>query len=495
MPLNFPTGISVGYIYTFDGRSWQWNGSGWDSYSAATNPVTSLNGLTGSVGLSGGTSISITPTGNTLTIAYTGGAASGVTKYVETVNGLTGNVTVAAKVAGAIGVNLSGQNIFIENQGVKSLGFTGTKGIQVQSAAGQGNTGDLQFTITYTPSTVSSFKSQATPTGATGDVVFTQYVASFNGLTGEVTGVTTGTANTFGPLQNFTSGISASGITIGGIVNIKNDPPGSGYITVPAGGNNLNINGGGTPSVTINESNINLDNVIGNIKIGDVNNSFNSHYVAVSDTNLTIDINAPQGIVTIGDVNSVGAFTKITVDDSSNTISFNGLINSAFDSGVDINDRMMFFDASIATPALKKRTWFDYTGQFYTRLPISAAGISASGGVTFSGTVASDTGYRITSNAINSQTGTTYTFVAADNGKIVTFNNNSSITVTVPTALPVGFNCTAIQLGTGQVGFTNASGLTLQSYGNQYKLIGQHASATLREYATNIVNLSGNLSV
>ena len=36
-------------------------------------------------------------------------------------------------------------------------------------------------------------------------------VSSYNGLTGNVTGVTTGVANTFGPLQSFTNGISASG--------------------------------------------------------------------------------------------------------------------------------------------------------------------------------------------------------------------------------------------------------------------------------------------
>lgn len=46
-------------------------------------------------------------------------------------------------------------------------------------------------------------------TGATGPVG--NYVISFNGLTGAVTGVTTGIANTFVALQSFTSGISASG--------------------------------------------------------------------------------------------------------------------------------------------------------------------------------------------------------------------------------------------------------------------------------------------
>ena len=131
----------------------------------------------------------------------------------------------------------------------------------------------------------------------------------------------------------------------------------------------------------------------------------------------------------------------------------------------------------------------------FTALQTFNSGISASGGITFGGTVASDTGYRITSNAINAQTGTTYTFLESDNGKVVTFNNGSAVTVTIPTALPLGFNCTAIQLGAGQVGFTAASGLTMQSYGSQYRLIGQHAAASIIEYSANIVNLSGNLVV
>jgi hypothetical protein len=46
-------------------------------------------------------------------------------------------------------------------------------------------------------------------------------VASFNGLTGAVTGVTTGVANTFGPLQSFTSGISAAGATFSGDIAVN----------------------------------------------------------------------------------------------------------------------------------------------------------------------------------------------------------------------------------------------------------------------------------
>jgi hypothetical protein len=46
-------------------------------------------------------------------------------------------------------------------------------------------------------------------------------VLSFNGLTGAVTGVTTGIANTFGPLQSFTNGISAAGGTFSALTRFN----------------------------------------------------------------------------------------------------------------------------------------------------------------------------------------------------------------------------------------------------------------------------------
>src|ERR1051326_6716360 len=57
---------------------------------------------------------------------------------------------------------------------------------------------------------------------------------------------------------------------------------------------------------------------------------------------------------------------------------------------------------------------------------------------------------------INTQTGTTYTLLASDNGKIVTCDNGSAITVTVPSGLGAGFNCLVIQIGAGQVTFSTS---------------------------------------
>lgn len=88
MALDFPTSPSLNQIYTYGGRSWIWNGVAWDSYSSSsglTQYVSGINGLSGAVNLAGGSSISVTPAGNTLTISYTGsgGGGGGFTFYYQ----------------------------------------------------------------------------------------------------------------------------------------------------------------------------------------------------------------------------------------------------------------------------------------------------------------------------------------------------------------------------------------------------------------------------
>lgn len=74
---------------------------------------------------------------------------------------------------------------------------------------------------------------------------------------------------------------------------------------------------------------------------------------------------------------------------------------------------------------------------------------------------------------LNQQTGTTYTFLAADQGKLVTFNNSSSVAVTLPGAtgdFGAGWNAIAQNIGSGTVTISVSVGtinggtsLTLQS--------------------------------
>jgi hypothetical protein len=134
------------------------------------------------------------------------------------------------------------------------------------------------------------------------------------------------------------------------------------------------------------------------------------------------------------------------------------------------------------------------TGATFSGLIRSTAGICANAGVTVGAHVSSESGYRITSGAIRTLTGTTYTFLTTDDGKIITSSNSSNQIFTVPTGLPVGFNCTVIQLGNAPVGFLGASGVTLNSFAGKTFTAGPHAAVSIIEYATNIVNISGGLT-
>ena len=128
------------------------------------------------------------------------------------------------------------------------------------------------------------------------------------------------------------------------------------------------------------------------------------------------------------------------------------------------------------------------TAQTLTNKTISASNNTLTG-------VATETGTQTLTNktltdpkinlAINAQTGTTYTFVLADNGKVVTASNASAITVTIPPASSVAYATGAqlniIQKGAGQVTFAQGSGVTIRSTGataTAPKLRAQYSSAT-----------------
>jgi hypothetical protein len=77
------------------------------------------------------------------------------------------------------------------------------------------------------------------------------------------------------------------------------------------------------------------------------------------------------------------------------------------------------------------------------------------------------------------QTGTSYAFTAADNGRATTFTNASAITATLPNNLAKGWNTVAWQGGSGQVTFSPASGATLVNRQSKTKTAGQYAMVTL----------------
>ncbi len=94
---------------------------------------------------------------------------------------------------------------------------------------------------------------------------------------------------------------------------------------------------------------------------------------------------------------------------------------------------------------------------------------------------------------INTQSGTTYTLAATDNGKIISFTSNSAVTITVP-ALTIGFNCLIVQRGTGQVTLVNGSGGTVNNRYNFNKTAGRHAIMSLVSVEAGQFISSGDMS-
>jgi len=105
-------------------------------------------------------------------------------------------------------------------------------------------------------------------------------------------------------------------------------------------------------------------------------------------------------------------------------------------------------------------------------------------------------GTSIINLAINAQTGTTYTPVLADNGKLVTLSNASAITLTVPTnasvAYATGAQINIEQIGAGQVTIVGDTGVTVNGTGT--KLRTQWSAATLVKLGTDSWTLIGDLA-
>lgn len=101
---------------------------------------------------------------------------------------------------------------------------------------------------------------------------------------------------------------------------------------------------------------------------------------------------------------------------------------------------------------------------------------------------------------LNAQTGTTYTLVITDNGRLVTLSNAASITLTVPLNATVAYATGAIinvqQIGAGQVTIQGASGVTITSTGataTTPKTRAQYSAASIIKTGTDSWTVIGDI--
>ena len=127
---------------------------------------------------------------------------------------------------------------------------------------------------------------------------------------------------------------------------------------------------------------------------------------------------------------------------------------------------------------------------------LSAAGATFSSNVSIGGNL-TVTGTIVGNQGINAQTGTTYSLVLSDSGKLVTLNNASGITMTFPTYASIGITTGAVvyfaQLGAGTVGFTGAAGVSVRTTPGLF-LRTQYSTASAIKIATNEWLVSGDMT-
>jgi hypothetical protein len=103
-----------------------------------------------------------------------------------------------------------------------------------------------------------------------------------------------------------------------------------------------------------------------------------------------------------------------------------------------------------------------------------------------------------TTLAFNAQTGTTYTLVAADLGKLVTTSNASAVTVTIPPSVFTTGNIINVQsIGVGLTSFAQGAGVTITSTGASASapiLRARYSAASIICTGSNTFTIVGDLS-
>ena len=103
-----------------------------------------------------------------------------------------------------------------------------------------------------------------------------------------------------------------------------------------------------------------------------------------------------------------------------------------------------------------------------------------------------------TTLSFNAQTGTTYTLVIADLGKLVTTSNASAVTVTIPPSVFAAGNQINVQsIGVGLTSFAAGAGVTITSTGATAAapvLRARYSACTIICTASNTFTIVGDLS-
>jgi len=214
---------------------------------------------------------------------------------------------------------------------------------------------------------------------------------------------------------------------------------------------------------------------------------------------LTADSGEATGLIwaapTTGDITGVTAGTNISGGGVSGTVTVNLAVDAAVDMGTDGSGVDVTFHSATAGDNMlwdasdEKLVITGTDGQ--NSLEVADGDVEITDQLTVSGGL-------VAPLQINAQTGTTYTFVLADAGKMVTSSNGSAQTLTVPpnssVAYATGTQIIVQAIGSGTATLAEGSGVTINSKDSNKEIDGQWAAATLIKTATDTWSLIGALA-
>jgi hypothetical protein len=249
MPINFPNSPTPNDLYTYDDKTWQWNGIYWDVYSGLTGYITS---------------------------AYTVGDG-----YSD-ISGVT-NGYIALK-------SFSGQNINIIDSGDK-LTFSGISVNDVPAFSGGTVSGATIFTNGLTANTISAATYQNLPT----DIRVTGATYSDNTFT-----FTNNTGGTFSVLFNTLTGITVNGnATITGNTTVNGNVSGNTFISTQSSGDE-----GGQidlfkpqTNTTISGTSVSIDVYQNKVRIFESAGNSRGAYIDITDANTGLTNNLLSTVI------------------------------------------------------------------------------------------------------------------------------------------------------------------------------------------------------
>uniref|UniRef100_UPI004048818E beta strand repeat-containing protein n=1 Tax=Algoriphagus sp. TaxID=1872435 RepID=UPI004048818E len=199
--------------------------------------------------------------------------------------------------------------------------------------------------------------------------------------------------------------------------------------------------------------------------------------------------NSGKTITLGGNLTTSGAFATTLVATATTNINLPNSGTLATLAGSETLSNKTFTDLAVSGNVTVNSNKFTVAGA--TGNTAVAGTLAVTGASTFTGDVTS-AGGSISGfdKALNDQTGTSYTLTSADNGKVVTLNNASAITLTINRGLGDGFNCLIVQKGAGQITISGTANRINRQ--NHTKTAGQYSVVSIVNIGSDTIIIAGD---